>query len=77
MVRQERMDSPAHRLGSFDLPFLFQLDIFRDNDLKKYLLGSLLKNYEGNLTYDAIYQLILGNYAKASFTKIREQKNKI
>jgi hypothetical protein len=44
--------------------------------LKKYLLESLLKNYEGNLTYDAIYQLMLGNYAKASFTKIREQKTR-
>jgi hypothetical protein len=39
-------------------------------------LGSLLKNYEGNMTYDAIYQLMLGNYAKASFTKIREQKTR-
>jgi hypothetical protein len=60
-VRQERMGSPAHLRGPSGLPFLFQLDIFRDKDLKKYLLGSLLKNYEGNLTYDAIYQLMLAN----------------
>jgi hypothetical protein len=37
-------------------------------------LGSLLKNNEGNLSNDAMYQIMLENYAKASFTKIREQK---
>jgi hypothetical protein len=76
-VRQERTDSPALSRGPSGLPFLFQLDIFRDKDLKKYLLGPLLKNNEGNLSYDAMYQLMLGNYAKASFTKIREQKQEI
>jgi hypothetical protein len=75
-VRQERTDSPAHRRGLSDLPFLFQLDIFRDKDLKKYLLGSLLKNNEGNLSYDAIYQTMLNNYAKVSFKRIRGQKYK-
>jgi hypothetical protein len=34
----------------------------------------LLKNNEGNLSNDAMYQIMLENYAKASFTKIREQK---
>jgi hypothetical protein len=42
-----------------------------------YLLGSLLKNNEGNLSNDAMYQSMLGNYAKASFKKIREQKQEI
>jgi hypothetical protein len=44
--------------------------------LKKYLLGSLLKINEGNLSYDAMYQIKLGKYAKASFKRIRGQKNK-
>jgi hypothetical protein len=42
-----------------------------------YLLGSLLKNNEGNLSNDAMYQSMLGNYAKSSFKKIREQKQEI
>jgi hypothetical protein len=70
------MDSPAHLRGQSDLAFLVQLDIFRDKDLKKYLLGSLLKINEGNLSYDAMYQIMLGNYAKASFKRIRGQKYK-
>jgi hypothetical protein len=37
-------------------------------------LGSLLKNNEGKLSNDAMYQIMLVKYAKASFTKIREQK---
>jgi hypothetical protein len=45
--------------------------------LKRYVLGSFLKNNEGNLSYDAMYQSMLGNYAKASFKKIREQKQEI
>jgi hypothetical protein len=44
----------------------------RDKDLQGYLLGSLLKNNGGNLLKDAMYQVMLENYAKASFTKIRE-----
>jgi hypothetical protein len=44
--------------------------------LQRYLLGSLLKNNEGNLSNDAMYQVMLENYAKASFTKIREQKTR-
>jgi hypothetical protein len=36
-----------------------------------YLLGSLLKNNEGNFSYDAMCQSMLGNYAKASFKRIR------
>jgi hypothetical protein len=39
-------------------------------------LGSLLKNNEGNLLNDAMYQVMLESYAKASFTKIREQKTR-
>jgi hypothetical protein len=77
MVRQERTDSPSYRRGQSDLPFLFQLDKFQDNDLKKYLLGSLLKNNKGILSYDAMYQTMLGKYAKASFKRIREQKQEI
>jgi hypothetical protein len=64
-VRQERTDSPAHRREQSDLPFLFQLDKFRDKDLKKYLLGSLLKNNKGNLSYDAMYQTMLGKICKS------------
>jgi hypothetical protein len=75
-VLQEWPDSPAHCHGQSYLPLHFQLDIFRDKDLKKYLLGSLLKNNEGNLSCDAIYQSNLGNYAKASFKRIRGQKHK-
>jgi hypothetical protein len=37
-------------------------------------LGSLLKNNKGNLSYDAMYQTMLGKYAKASFKRIRGQK---
>jgi hypothetical protein len=44
--------------------------------LQGFLLGSLLKNNEGNLSKDAMYQVMLENYAKASFTKIREQKTR-
>jgi hypothetical protein len=44
--------------------------------LQGYLLGSLLKNNEGNLLNDAMYQVMLENYAKASFMKIREQKTR-
>jgi hypothetical protein len=40
-------------------------------------LGSLLKNNEGNLSNDAMYQLMLENYAKARFKKNREQKQEI
>jgi hypothetical protein len=75
-VRQERTDSLTHLRGQSDLPFLVQLDIFRDKDLKKYHFGSLLKINEGNLSYDAMYQIMLGNYAKASFKRIRGQKYK-
>jgi hypothetical protein len=32
-------------------------------------LGSLLKNNEGKLLNDAMYQVMLEKYAKASFTK--------
>jgi hypothetical protein len=39
--------------GQSILPF-FQLDIFRDKDLNMNLLGSLLKNNEGILPYDAM-----------------------
>jgi hypothetical protein len=39
-------------------------------------LGSLLKNNEEKLSKDAMYQVMLENYAKASFTKIREQKTR-
>jgi hypothetical protein len=39
-------------------------------------LGSLLKNNEENLSKNAMYQVMLENYAKASFTKIREQKTR-
>jgi hypothetical protein len=39
-------------------------------------LGSLLKNNEENLSNDAMYQVLLENYAKAGFTKIREQKTR-
>jgi hypothetical protein len=42
--------------------------------LRKYLLGSLLNNNEGNLSCDAMNQLMLGNYAKESFQRIRGQK---
>jgi hypothetical protein len=45
--------------------------------LQRYLSGSLLKNNEGNLSYDAMYQLMLENYAKASFKRDREQKQEI
>jgi hypothetical protein len=44
--------------------------------LQRYLLGSLLKNNEEKLSKDAMYQVMLENYAKASFTKIREQKTR-
>jgi hypothetical protein len=40
-------------------------------------LGSLLQNNEGNLSCDAMNQLMIGNYAKASFKKNREQKQEI
>jgi hypothetical protein len=42
-----------------------------------YLLGSFLKNNEGNLSCDAMYQSMLGNYAKAIFKRIRGQKHKM
>jgi hypothetical protein len=75
-VRQERPDSPAHCRGQSDLPLHFQLDIFRDTDLKKYLLGSLLKNNEGNLSYDAMYQSMLGNMQMQASRKL-ENKSKL
>jgi hypothetical protein len=37
--------------------------------LQGYLLGSLLKSNEGKLLKDAIYEVMLEKYAKASFTK--------
>jgi hypothetical protein len=40
-------------------------------------LGSLLKNNKGNLSYDAMYQTMLGKYAKAIFKRIRGQKIEI
>jgi hypothetical protein len=39
-------------------------------------LGSLLKNNEGKLSNDAMYQVMLEKYAKASFAKIKEQKTR-
>jgi hypothetical protein len=36
----------------------------------------VLNNNEGKLSNDAMCQIILVKYAKASFTKVREQKNK-
>jgi hypothetical protein len=52
-VRQVQPDSPAHWADSPSCLF-FQLDIFRDKDLNMNLLGSLLKNNEGILPYDAM-----------------------
>jgi hypothetical protein len=44
--------------------------------LQGYLLGSLLKNNEGNLSNAAMYQVMLEKYAKTSFTKNKEQKTR-
>jgi hypothetical protein len=42
--------------------------------LQRYVLGLLLKNNEGNLWNDAMYQVMLEKYVKGIFMKIKEQK---